>query len=178
VIMEFPDAEDLLKKIGVRYVVVKSGRYKDTGSFARGLSEEERVVLKATIDDVYQQFVESIWQGRRPQIRVAYARLHHLPPAKVSDGDAKAFLLDVADGRVMSGRQALQAGLVDELGGLDDAIQAAGRLAGIGDRPRTVNLARRREANWTDLLGTIFGGPPPEALWPRRARVSLGYLLR
>ena len=64
------------------------------------------------------------------------------------------------------------------MGGRDDAIQAAGRLAGIGDRPRTVNLARRREANWTDLLGTIFGGPPPEALWPRRARVSLGYLLR
>lgn len=178
VIMEFPDAEGLLKKLGVRFTVVKSGRYKDTGSFARGLTDEERAVLQDTINDVYQQFLDSVWEGRRSPVRLACARKRRLPPARVSDREAKAFLAEIADGRVLSGRQARDAGLVDELGGMDDAVEAAWRLAGYSGRPSVAAAPRRREASWTDLLGTVFLGTPPSAALPTRNRISLGYLLR
>jgi protease-4 len=176
VVMEFPDAEDLLKKIGVKYVVVKSGRYKDTGSFARGLSEDEQLVLQDTINDVYEQFFDAVWEGRREALRKAAAR--GAGGVKVTDADAKARLRRVADGRVMSGRQALKAGLVDAIGGLDDALDEAARLGG-AKRRHVVRAERlRQDRGIFDLIGGYLNLPAPGSMLNRRSGISLQYLLR
>lgn len=112
VIMEFSNYEELLKKIGWQNFVVKSGQFKDIGSPNRPMSDAERQILQKMIDDVQSQFVDAVAEGR------------HLSPAKVRE---------VADGRIMTGRQALEAGLVDKLGGLETAIEIAADLAGITD---------------------------------------------
>lgn len=178
VVMEFPDAEDLLKKIGVKYVVVKSGRFKDTGSFARSVNEDELKLLQSMIDDVYEQFLESVWEGRRDALKAALAGKRGEEAAAVSDRQARAFLRSVADGRVLSGRQAKQVGLVDELGGLDEAIDAAVRLSGAEKRHVITAKRRRREPSWMDLLGTLLHLPYSSAEIPRANQVSLQYLLR
>lgn len=112
VIMEFANYEELLKKIGWQNFVVKSGRYKDIGSPNRPMTDAERQILQTMIDDVQSQFVSAVAEGR------------HLKLDKVRE---------VADGRIMTGRQALAAGLVDKLGGLDTAVDLAAELAGIDD---------------------------------------------
>jgi len=176
VVMEFPDAEDLLKKIGVRYIVVKSGRFKDTGSFARGLTEEEQAVLQETINDVYDQFFETVWEGRRDAIKRAVSRIQG--GVRATDGQARAHLKRVADGRVMSGRQALKAGLVDSIGGLDDAMDEAARLGG-SERRHVVRAERlRRDRSVFDLIGGILNIPAPDTMLKRRSGISLQYLLR
>ena len=177
VLMEFPDAENLLKKIGVKFVVVKSGRFKDTGSFARSMTEEELAQLRRTVNDVYEQFLDEVWEGRREPIKEAVARLRGVPVSKVPAREARQFLRDIADGRVMSGREAREAGLVDELGGFDDAIETAMRVAGLHGRPIIVSERRRKEPGWADLLGSWFLGSEPQASRLARNRVSLQYML-
>ena len=112
VIMEFANYEELLKKIGWQNIVVKSGRFKDIGSPNRPMSAADQLLLQTMIDDVQSQFVDAVAQGR------------NLSPEQVNE---------VADGRIMTGRQALAAGLVDKLGGLETAIDLAADLAGIVD---------------------------------------------
>ena len=116
VIMEFANYEELLKKIGWQNIVVKSGRFKDIGSPNRPMTDADRQLLQTMIDDVQSQFVTAVAQGR------------NLSLEKVRE---------VADGRVMTGQQALKAGLVDKLGGLDTAIDLAAELAGVVD-PKVV----------------------------------------
>lgn len=112
VLMEFANYEELLKKIGWQNIVVKSGRFKDIGSPNRPMSDADRQLLQAMIDDVQSQFINAVAQGR------------HLSVEKVKE---------VADGRIMTGQQALAVGLVDKLGGLETAIELAAELAGITD---------------------------------------------
>jgi protease-4 len=112
VLMEFANYEELLKKIGWQNTVVKSGRFKDIGSPNRPMSDADRQLLQTMIDDVQSQFVSAVAEGR------------NLSLEKVRE---------VADGRIMTGRQALAAGLVDKLGGLETAIDLAAELAGIDD---------------------------------------------
>lgn len=116
VLMEFANYEELLKKIGWQNIVVKSGRFKDIGSPNRPMSDADRQLLQSMIDDVQSQFVSAVAEGR------------NLSLEKVKE---------VADGRIMTGRQALTAGLVDKLGGLETAIDLAAELAGIDD-PKVV----------------------------------------
>ena len=104
VIMEFRNLETLAQKIGIGETVVKSGPYKDIGNPVRPMTPAERTLLQGTVDDVYAQFVDAVSTGRG------------LAPERVRA---------IADGRVLSGAQALQAGLVDELGGLNAAIRVA-----------------------------------------------------
>ncbi len=179
VIIEFPVAEELMKKVGVKYVVIKSGRYKDTGNFARSMSPEELAMMQHTVDDVYEQFVSAVWKGRAGAVRAATARDRGRAGAKVTDREALAFLRDICDGRVMSGRQALARGLVDSLGGRDDARAELGRLCGLGRDPHVILPPRRRDTGfaWTDLLGGMLGLPAPAGLVGRN-RPSLEYLLR
>ena len=122
VVMQMANVEGLLKRVGVDYVVIKAGRYKDLGNFSRTMTAEERQILQALLDDVYTQFVTAVAEGRK------------------LDRDA---VLRLADGRVYSGRQALALRMVDELGGLEDAVEAAGRLSGIVGRPK-VQYPRKR----------------------------------
>lgn len=133
VVMQMTNVEGLLKKVGVEYVVVKSGRYKDIGNFARAMSPEERRILQALLDDVYNQFVDAVAQGR---------------------GLDRQAVLRFADGRIVSGQAAKEIGMVDALGGLEDAIEAAAQLAGLPKRPKLI-LPRRRFSLWNFLLNQM-----------------------
>lgn len=117
VIMEFTNFQELLQKIGLRSDVVKSGEHKDIGSPIRPMTESDRRILQTMIDDVHSQFVDAVAEGRK------------LDPAVVRS---------LADGRIFTGRQAKAAGLVDELGNLQDAIDVAAELAGIEGEPKVV----------------------------------------
>lgn len=135
VIMEFPNAEELLRNVGLGWEIVKSGEYKDLGTPTRPLGEEDRAILQALVDDVYRQFVEVVTENR-PLGATEVERL--------------------ADGRIFSGRQAVELGLVDRLGTLDDAIAVAGRMAGLGDDPRLQHPRERRIGLW-DLVRGLTG---------------------
>ncbi|MGQ0563222.1 MAG: signal peptide peptidase SppA [Gemmatimonadota bacterium] len=115
VIMELPNVDGLMQKVGVEMQVVKSAEHKDIGSPFRGMSPSDREVLGAMVQDVYSQFVEVVSSERK---------------------QSREQLGQVIDGRVLSGRQALQRGLIDRLGNFNDAVAAAGRMAGLGDEPK------------------------------------------
>jgi protease-4 len=134
VIMQMANVESLMKKVGVDYVVVKAGHYKDLGNFSRPMSVEERRVLQALLDDVHAQFIGAVAAGRR-----------------MEESQVRQF----ADGRVFSGVQAIRLKMVDELGGLEDAIDRAARLAGLEGPPRVVSPRRRFSV--FDLLRNQLG---------------------
>jgi protease-4 len=119
VISEFYNLEELLDEIGVDVFVISSGPTKDFGSPYREMTEEERGMWEAVIDETYESFVSIVAEAR------------DLPLA-----DVRA----LADGRVYTGQQALELGLVDGLGTLDDAIAKAAELGGIAGEPYVVEL--------------------------------------
>jgi len=135
VIMEFPTAEKLLEKVGVRYEVVKSGEYKDIGNIARTMTERESAALQFVIDDTYDQFVEAVAKGRR-----------------LEKDSVRVF----ADGRIFTGRQARDLNLVDELGDLQVALDIAAKMAGLESPPKTIKVAPRRQTSMLDLFGHTF----------------------
>jgi len=129
-IMHFADAEELLKKIGLRSSVVKSGRFKDVGSPTRPMTADEKAMLQSVVDDTYDQFLEVVEKGRRI---------------------SKEELRKLADGRLFTGRQAQKLGLVDELGDLSHAIRLAGTLAGVEGEPKVVYPVKKR-STFLELL--------------------------
>ncbi len=131
VIVEMPNAQKLMEKLGVEMVVIKSGPHKDEGSFYRGLTEEERAYWQALVEKVHQMFVEVV------------AKERGLPEEKV-----KA----IADGRVFLGEEAFKLGLVDKLGNFDDALKLAGELGGIEGEPRLIRY-RTIIGLWQSFLG-------------------------
>ncbi len=122
VIMEIPNVEGLMNKIGVKTEVIKSGRHKDIASVFRGIKKEEREILQGVLDNVHEQFIKAVAEGRKMLIE-----------------DVKR----IADGRVFTGEQALKAGLVDEIGNLEDAVKAAAKLTGIKGEPSVVSKEER-----------------------------------
>jgi protease-4 len=122
VIMQMANVADLFKKVGVDYVVVKAGQYKDLGSFSRPMTPEERRVLQTLLDDVHAQFIDAVAQGRK------------LDRAEVTK---------FADGRVFSGVQARDLKMVDALGSLEDAVNAAAKLAGLSVPPAVTRPSKR-----------------------------------
>jgi protease IV len=143
VVMQLANVEGLLKKVGVEYVVVKAGAYKDVGNFARAMTPEERRILQNLLDDVYEQFIAAVAEGRR------------LEPQAV-----RGF----AEGRIYSGRQAQGLRMVDELGGLEDAIEAAARMAGLPPKPKVVYP--RRPFSLRELLRNDLGLGPVSRMLP------------
>jgi protease IV len=131
VIMSFSNLEGLFDKLGMDFSVIKSGKFKDTGSWSREMTPEERALLQATVDDIHSQFVEAVSSSRGMTV------------------DSVAAL---ADGRIFSGRQALEQGLVDRLGTLEDAIGIAGRMGGIHGEPRVQEPVRRERLTLLELL--------------------------
>jgi protease-4 len=133
VIMEFPNIQELFKKVGLDTVVVKSGKFKDIGSPIRTMSEEEKRLLQGMIDDVYTQFVRAVAEGR------------NLPVERVRK---------LADGRIFSGKQAKEFGLVDELGGLEHTVQLAAKLTGL-EKKAFIRLEEKERFNLSELLNGI-----------------------
>lgn len=141
VILKLSNIESLMDKIGIKSYTLKTGRYKDSGSPLRKFSAEDRAMLQSVIDNTHQQFIRAVADGRR------------LPIEEVRK---------IADGRIMSGEQAMGYKLVDRLGTLQDAIEEAGRLAGITGEPELL-LPPKKKIDYIDLLvegaeGT-FNGP-------------------
>ncbi|MCB1154777.1 signal peptide peptidase SppA [bacterium] len=136
-IMQFMNVQELLEKIGVDPEVVKSGRFKDIGSYDRKMTDDERALLQGVIDDVLSQFVGAVAQGR---------------------GMSEDAVRAIADGRIFTGRQAMEAGLVDSLGNFNDAVEVAADLANIQGKPRLVH-PREARPDFLDLfLDELIGG--------------------
>jgi protease-4 len=110
VIMVSANAEGLLQKVGVAASTIKSGEHKDMGSPFRKLTPEERAIFQSVIDDLQRQFVAKVAERRK------------LAPATVAK---------LADGRIYTAEQALAHHLVDRIGYLPDAVEAARRAAGL-----------------------------------------------
>jgi protease-4 len=141
VIMEFPMVKGLMDKVGVRVEVVKSRVHKDIGSPFRDMTDQDRELLQGVVADAYDQFVSVVSTER-----------------KIPEDSVRAF----ADGRIMTGRQALALGLVDTLGTFEDAKRIAASVCGIEGEPRLIRTGRRLNSWLLDLLeGTtegLFGG--------------------
>jgi protease-4 len=123
VIMGFTNFQELFRKIGLVPVVVKSVEYKDMGSPVRDMADEEKKILKELSVNIHKQFVDAISEGRKMEL------------AKVEA---------IADGRIFSGEQAKELSLVDRLGNLEDAIEWAGRMAGIKGKISSVYAPEKK----------------------------------
>ena len=131
VIMELPNVEGLLRWAGVSMTTVTAGTMKDSGSPFRPLTAPEREYFEALLQDTHEQFIAAVAEGRG------------LKPEEVRP---------YADGRVFTGRQAKEYKLVDALGGLEDAVAEAGKLAGISGRPK-VDYPQKSRRLMDELLG-------------------------
>ena len=126
-------------KYGIQQVVIKSGKYKDMGSSFRELTPEERAIFQSIVDEDYSEFVDVISEGR---------------------GIPKERVREIADGRVYSGKQARDLGLVDSFGELDDASDTAGNLAGTND---TTVIRYVQQPSFTDTLLASLAPEQPQA---------------
>lgn len=123
VLMKFSNVEGLMDKIGMKAFTLKTGKYKDVGSPVRAMNADEKAMLQEVIDSTHGQFVRAVAEGRK------------LPLTAVKE---------IADGRIFSGEQALNLKLIDRLGTLQDAIEEAGRLAGIKGEPQIIRHPKRK----------------------------------
>ena len=149
VVMEFSNVEDLLKKIGLRSYVIKSGKHKDIGSPVREMTPEEKAILQGVIDSVHSQFIRAVAEGRN-----------------MEEGKVK----QIADGRIFSGEQAKELGLVDRLGGLQDAIEIAAEMVGIKGKPAVIYP--KKKLSLYELLFRKSLRLLMDEVWQREYRLS------
>ena len=116
-VMALNNIEELTKKVGVKPNIIKSGKFKDLGSPLRAMTPEEQILLQNVVNDVHEQFVDAIAKGRG------------LPLSEVRR---------VADGRIMTGQQALKLNLIDEVGGLEKTIDLLAKKIGITGKPKVI----------------------------------------
>ena len=117
VIFNAGNYEGLMKKIGVKSEIIKSGKFKDIGTPSRQMTKEERELLQGMIDDSYSQFIEAVSAGRNISIE-------NLKP--------------LADGRIYTGRQAYDVKLIDKLGDFQIAVDLAGEMGKVGKDPKII----------------------------------------
>ncbi len=117
VLIQFVDISRGLKKLGINAETITGGKLKDAGSPFRPLTKSEKSYFKGIINDLHEQFMEVVSKGRK------------LPMKQVRK---------LADGRVFTGRQAKKLGLIDRIGGLNDAINEAKTLAHISGKVRII----------------------------------------
>ena len=143
VIIKFANLEELLAKIGYRSETIKSGEMKDSGAPDRPMRPEERALIQEMIDGVHDQFVAAVAESR-----------------KLPEETVRGF----ADGRIFPGAKALELGLIDGLGNLNDAALLAAELGGL-DSTRVPQLIYppRRDLS---LLTLIFGSKMEARLTP------------
>jgi protease-4 len=131
VIAEMPEVDQLMDWAHVKMTVIKSGKLKDLGSPFRAMTDDDRKFFQSLIDDVYGQFLKAVVDGRK------------LPIEKVRP---------IADGRVISGNQAKELGLIDKLGGFEDAADGAVELAHETGKPRLVYPPKDTDFKLQDLV--------------------------
>jgi protease-4 len=146
VIMQFTNVEGLTKKIGLDLFNLKAGRYKDAGSPFRPMTPEDKAYLQGLLDNIYRQFLSDVAHNRK------------IPLDKMKI---------LAEGRIYTGEEAQQVGLVDEFGNLPDAIERAGRLGGIKGKVKAVYPEKESYS----LLRLLLGQEAEESL----TQLSLPY---
>ncbi|MDD3653259.1 MAG: signal peptide peptidase SppA [Desulfotomaculaceae bacterium] len=137
VIMQTTNFQGLFDKLGISTETFQSGSHKDMGSASRPVTPEERAIFQTMIDDIYAQFLDAVAKGRQMD-------LSEIRP--------------LADGRVFTGRQALELGLIDRLGDFHDAVLLAGELAGISGEPVLTEIGPKNI--WQDMLGSVRSTAP------------------
>ncbi len=150
VILRGNNLERLLDKVGVSFKVIKSGPYKDILAFDRELTPPEADILQQLIDVSYGQFVRTVAQGRNL---------------------AEEAVREFADGRIFTGEQALALGVVDRLGGEEDARRWAAELAGLDpEKAPCITLKPKKAGGWQRFLpgqrSGIWAGLPQESRDP------------
>ena len=125
VIMNYPIATELLDKVGIKFETVKSGGLKDVGSYSREVTEADRRHLNEMVTNMHNQFIAAVEENR--------------------DID-RSELIKLADGRVFTGLQSKDLGLVDMLGTFDDAINIAGALGNIKGKPKTIEINKKNNS--------------------------------
>jgi len=130
VISQVPNLKGLFEKLGIEMEVFTAGKYKDMYAGVRELTPEERELLQEMTDELYDQFVQVVVDGR---------------------GLSEAKVRDLATGQLYTGKQAKELGLVDELGGLNTAIDLAASLAGI-EEPKVEYYRREVPSLLSSLL--------------------------
>ena len=116
-VMALNNIEELTKKVGVKPNIIKSGKFKDLGSPLRAMTPEEHILLQSVVNDVHEQFVQAIAKGRG------------LPLSEINR---------IADGRIMTGQQALKLNLIDEVGGLEKTIELLAKKIGVVGKPKVI----------------------------------------
>ena len=139
VLINIVNMEELLKKIGIDMKTITSGELKDIGSISRELTPGEEKLLREIIDNIHRQFLRVIEERR---------------------GLTGEELASIADARILTGEQALEKQLIDELGNLSDAIEIAARAAGIEEEPRIVEEKKKFSLLQLILSKTELSLPP------------------
>src|SRR2546425_811103 len=142
-IRQRPNPKTQRKRAGGNKGGVRAGHSKKRGNTGRRRTAEERRVLQALLDDVHAQFITAVTEGRKLD---------------------RARVVQFADGRIFSGAQAKALSMVDELGGLEDAVNRAAKLAGLDIPPRVIPA--RRRLSILDLLRNQLGLMGGRALAP------------
>ncbi|MBM4270583.1 MAG: signal peptide peptidase SppA [Deltaproteobacteria bacterium] len=134
-VIHFANVEELMKKIGLKSSVIKSGKYKDIGSPVREMTPDEKVLMQNLVDDISDQFIDMVSRDRKIQ---------------------KEDLRKIADGRVFTGRQAYRLGLVDHIGDMGYAIDLAGEMSGIKGKPEVVYAKKKGLRLWDYIFRDVF----------------------
>lgn len=156
VIMELPNVQNLLSKIGVSMQTIKSGSMKDSGSPFRQMTEQEKQYFLSLINDAYDQFYQAVKLGR-----------------KLDD----ATLKPLADGRVFSGKSALSNKLVDTLGDLEDAVNLAKTLAGLENKNPEI-ITHKEKPSLGRLLEILGWSPLKKIESVSRTHMSISYVMK
>jgi len=149
VIMVFSNAKGLMEEIGLQPEIIKAGEYKDIGSPARAMTQKERNLLQSVVTDVHQQFIEAVASGRDISV---------------------AEVTKIADGRILTGRQAYSLNLVDQLGGLQVSIDQLAHKVGIIGPPKII-----KETPRVGFLDWILKSTVNQSLINRSSIPSLQY---
>ena len=135
VILTYPIVQELMEKLGIAHEIIKSGELKDAGSIYRDLTINERNYFQGLIDDLHKQFVTAVSIERK----LSYAKTEKL-----------------ATGEVYSGSQALECGLIDLLGTMEDAVLIAAQKTGLPGKPVIVYPPEEKKGFLNVLFGDIF----------------------
>jgi len=146
VIMGYPVLNELMEKAGINYTTIKSGKYKDSGSSFRESTFEDNKYFQNLVDNLYEQFINVVVQER----------------SLVYD-DVKS----IANGMVYSGEQALDLGLIDLLGTLEDAILIAGESTGSLETPLIIRPPDSKKNIWEVVFGEIHSNAPLNWIYPK-----------
>ena len=147
VIMELSNIQGLFEKLGLKQESLTSGKLKDAGSPFRPMTPEERKYLQGLVMDLHRQFVADVAAARNMDLSEVQA---------------------LADGRAMTGQQALEAGLVDKLGGLEEAVDLLKSMCGVKGKIAVVEGPETKTSLLWELLGMFDlnpGSRNPGPLW-------------